>query len=292
MEVNIVNYNYDSIKYFIRVASNGSLSKAANSLGISQSALSQSMKNLEQSLKVKLFNRNTRGIILTREGKTLYEIAKIGDEYYRNAIIQTLRINQSITLKTFKITASHSLLETYIMPVMNNLVTKYSDVNFEITPHIKETDIVNKLQNEFVDLIINKSDEEFILKEIFSKKITEHNYYFMYNPNYYDFKGTESISDISNHTIILKDRTGVNDNSWVKVSFKQLITCRSDENIMDLVKKGVGIGLCPKELAEKEGLKILNLKDYIPTKRCINAFYIESNDIARDFVAEIINSIK
>ncbi len=291
MELNVSNYSYDAIKYFISVASHGSLLRASYSLGISQSALSQSMKNLEQNLNVKLFNRNTRGIILTNEGKKLYELAKKGDNYFQEAIISTLRTNQSISLKTFKISAPQSILNAYVFPVMKNMVEKYNNVNFEFAPYIKESDIVKNLQNQEIDLIIDKTNAKFVLKEIVERIIVENNYYFAFNPNYYEFKDEVTFSDLEKIPIIIKERDGKNDNSWMKTSFKRLMVCRSDENIISLVKKGVGIGLCSDTLTENEGLKILNLKDYNPTKRTVEAFYLEANNIAKEFVDEIINNI-
>lgn len=291
MELNVSNYSYDAIKYFISVASHGSLLRASYSLGISQSALSQSMKNLEQSLNVKLFNRNTRGIILTNEGKNLFELAKKGDNYFREAIISTLRTNQSISLKTFKISASQSLLNAYIFPVMKNMVEKYNNVNFEFAPYIKEIDIVKNLQNEEIDLIIDKTNAKFVLKEIVERTIAENNYYFAYNPDFFDFNNIVTIKDLEKFPIIIKERDGKNDNSWMKASFKRLIMCRSDESILNLIKKGVGIGLCSNTMAENEGLKILDLKDYNSTKRTVEAFYLDSNNIAKEFVDLIINNI-
>lgn len=291
MKLNVSNYSYDAIKYFISVASHGSLLRASYSLGISQSALSQSMKNLEQSLNVKLFNRNTRGIILTNEGKNLYELAKKGDNYFREAIISTLRTNQSISLKTFKISAPQSLLNAYIFPIMKNMVEKYNNVNFEFAPYIKEIDIVKNLQNEKIDLIIDKTNAKFVLKEIVARTIAENNYYFAYNPDFFDFKNIVTIKDLEKFLIIIKERDGKNDNSWMKASFKRLIICRSDESILNLIKKGVGIGLCSNTLTENEGLKILDLKDYSPTKRTVEAFYLDSNNIAKEFVDEIIRNI-
>lgn len=291
MEINVSNYSYDAIKYFISVANHGSLLRASYSLGISQSALSQSMKNLEQSLNVKLFNRNTRGIILTTEGKTLYELAKKGNQYFKEAIINTLRINQSISLKNFKIAAPPSILNNYILPVMKYMVTNYCNINFEFVSYVKENDIVKKLQNEEVDLIIDKTNAKFMLKEIVTKPLEENNYYFIYNPNYFNFDDKVKIKDLENYPIIIKERDGKNDNSWMKVSFKRLIICRHDDNILELIKKGVGIGLSSNTLAKKEGLEILNLKDYKPIKRTIEAFYLDSNNIANDFVNEIIKNI-
>lgn len=121
-KINFENFNYDSIKYFISVAEKGSLLKAADSLGVTQSALSQSMKNLEQNLGVKLFNRNTRGIILTAEGKTFYETSKIGNDYFENAIIQMIRMNKFDSLKNFKISASGSLQTIILASAMKKIL--------------------------------------------------------------------------------------------------------------------------------------------------------------------------
>ena len=72
---NLLDISFEAIRYFLSVAKYGSISRAANVLKISQSALSQSMKNLEEHLGITLFNRNTRGVILTEEGKVLFSLA-------------------------------------------------------------------------------------------------------------------------------------------------------------------------------------------------------------------------
>jgi len=67
--------NLIHLKYFMEVAENLSISKAANSLFISQPALSRTIKSFEESLGVKLFTRNNKGLILTPAGKILQEEA-------------------------------------------------------------------------------------------------------------------------------------------------------------------------------------------------------------------------
>lgn len=54
--------NLDDLKAFIVVAQTGSFTKAAGQLGVSQSALSYTLKMLEQRLGVKLLNRTTRSV--------------------------------------------------------------------------------------------------------------------------------------------------------------------------------------------------------------------------------------
>lgn len=291
-EENITNYNYDSIKYFLSVARHGSLSKAAYSLGISQSALSQSMKNLEDNLGVTLFTRNTRGIILTNEGKILYESADIGNNYFEEAIIKTLRFNKFDENEDFIIDMSGSLFHIFLVPIMDNIISKYPNINFKIVSRTSETDVVKNLQNKKADLIILKTGEDFAVKEVDCKKIKDLNYYLVYNPKYFKFDSSVTLDNLKNIPIIRKHRTGRYDNSWIMISFNQIITCSSDRNILELIKKGVGIGIYPIELAEKDGLEILNINDYNPTKRIVEACYLESNKIASDILNMINQSLK
>lgn len=286
-ETNIVNYNYDSIKYFLSVAKYGSLSKAAYSLGISQSALSQSMQNLEKSLGVSLFTRNTRGIILTEEGKILQKNACIGNNYFEEAIIQTLRTNKFDKNEDFIIDISGSLFSIFLVPIMNKIAVKYPRVNFKVISSTPENDVVKNLQNGKADLIILKTGDNFVLKEVGNRKIKELNYYVVYNPEYFKFDENMKLNDIKDMPIIRKHRTGRYDNSWIMVSFSQIITCASDRNILELIKKGVGVGIYPIELAKQEKLSILNIDDYEPIKRIVEACYLESNTIAKDIVKMI-----
>ncbi|WP_218058773.1 MULTISPECIES: LysR family transcriptional regulator [unclassified Gilliamella] len=65
-------YNLNELNYFITLAQTNSFVKAGQLLGISSSALSHSMRNLETRLNLRLFNRNTRNVSLTEAGEQLY----------------------------------------------------------------------------------------------------------------------------------------------------------------------------------------------------------------------------
>lgn len=56
----------------------GSISKAANQLYISQPAITKAIKKLESELDIKLFNRGSKGVTLTENGKIFYEFVKDG----------------------------------------------------------------------------------------------------------------------------------------------------------------------------------------------------------------------
>ena len=97
-----------SYKIFKTVAEEGSFLKAAEKLYISQPAISKSVKRLEDSLNVKIFVREARGVRLTNDGQMLYEhitaafnsidIAENKIKRKNSLGIGTLRIGTSATL--------------------------------------------------------------------------------------------------------------------------------------------------------------------------------------------------
>ncbi|MDR0491649.1 MAG: LysR family transcriptional regulator, partial [Oscillospiraceae bacterium] len=70
-----MDINLELYRYFCEVAKVGNVTKAAETLFISQSAVSQAIIQLEDKLGCKLFNRNKRGVTLTSEGDVLYSYA-------------------------------------------------------------------------------------------------------------------------------------------------------------------------------------------------------------------------
>ena len=73
-----MDINYELLKIFNEVAKEGSISKAAESLHISQPAVTQSIHTLENNLGGILFIRTPKGVILTDEGNELYSFIKEG----------------------------------------------------------------------------------------------------------------------------------------------------------------------------------------------------------------------
>lgn len=288
LELNFKEYNYDSIKYFISVAEHGSLSKAAYSIGISQSALSQSMRNLENALGVKLFHRNTRGIILTKEGQTLYDEASIGASYFEDAIIDTLRVNKLDSRQTYRLSVSTSIVISVISVLMKKIMEKFPQLNFEITPVLNEYNVVEHVQNDRVDMAIIKVGENFKAKEIVVKKLKDFNYSLIYNSKYFDIPKDATYEDIKDYTIITKKRTGKYDNSWVKSMFNRSITCDGDTIVLDLIRKGVGIGIHYKEMLLDDEFKIIECKDLPETKREVVSCYNDGDRVAEEITNMII----
>lgn len=75
------NIDLNLYKIFYTVAESKSFSKAAEKLFISQPAISYNIKSLEKNLKVKLFFRTSKGVLLTPDGEKLYYYIKNAYDY-------------------------------------------------------------------------------------------------------------------------------------------------------------------------------------------------------------------
>ena len=126
---------------FIAVAREGSFTKAAAKLGVSQSALSYTVRTLEARLGLRLLTRTTRSVSLTEAGERLFDrIAPRFDEIeIEISAISALRDKPAGTVR---ITSVEHATETILWPAMARLLPEYPDVNVEIISDYTLTDIV------------------------------------------------------------------------------------------------------------------------------------------------------
>ncbi|MGV2861936.1 LysR family transcriptional regulator [Achromobacter sp. ESBL13] len=133
--------NLSHLAAFAAVARHCSFRRAGEELGLSTSAVSYAIRNLEERLRVNLFNRTTRSVALTDAGQRLAQrllpaLADLGDaleemNHFRGSASGTLRINTSRA-------ASHMLL----MPFAARFLAAYPDIQLEIAEDDSFVDIV------------------------------------------------------------------------------------------------------------------------------------------------------
>lgn len=133
--------NVNDLLAFIAVAREGSFTKAAAKLGVSQSALSYTIRTLEERLGLRVLTRTTRSVGLTEAGERL--LGSIGprfDEIERD--IQALGEMRDKPAGTVGINSIEHAAETILWPAMARLLPQYPDVNVEIISDYGLTDIV------------------------------------------------------------------------------------------------------------------------------------------------------
>lgn len=138
-----MNKNYNDLMAFVTVAREGSFTKAAALLGVSQSALSHTVRGLEQRLDVRLLNRTTRSVSPTEAGeRLLFSIAPKFEDIDQE--LELINEFKSRPAGTIRITAAEHAVKTVLWPKTRELLVKYPDINIEISVNYGFVDIVSE----------------------------------------------------------------------------------------------------------------------------------------------------
>ena len=142
-------------RVFKEVAETGNISLAAKNLYISQSAVSQSIKQLETALQARLFSRSPRGVTLTSEGQMLYE-------YVRSALSllstgeDKLSQAQQLLLGTLTIGASDTVTSLFLTPYLETFHRKHPGIRLKIVSG-RSAKVLSLLKSGAVDIAFASS---------------------------------------------------------------------------------------------------------------------------------------
>lgn len=134
--------NFNDLLSFMVVARERSFTRAAAQLGVSQSALSHAMRNLEARLEVRLLTRTTRSVAPTEAGEQLFmrlspHLLEIEQE------LTALRDTRDRPAGNIRLTAGEHAMSAVLWPVLKPFMAQYPDINVEVTLDDGLTDIVD-----------------------------------------------------------------------------------------------------------------------------------------------------
>jgi DNA-binding transcriptional LysR family regulator len=133
--------NLDDLTAFVAVARERSFTKAAARLGVSQSALSHTMRALETRLELRLLTRTTRSVSLTDAGARLLQ--NVGHRLEEiEAEVEAMSELREKPAGTIRLTAHDHATNTVLWPKLEPLLRKYPDIKVEIVIDYGLTDIV------------------------------------------------------------------------------------------------------------------------------------------------------
>jgi DNA-binding transcriptional LysR family regulator len=131
----------DDLQAFVAVGREKSFTKAAAKLGVSQSALSQTIRQLEERLGVRLLTRTTRSVSPTEAGERLLQtVAPRFEEI--DAELRAVRELRGKPAGTIRITATEYATDTVLLPKLAKLLREYPDIHVEIIVDYGLRDIV------------------------------------------------------------------------------------------------------------------------------------------------------
>jgi DNA-binding transcriptional LysR family regulator len=133
--------NFNDLLAFLTVAKERSFTRAAARLGVSQSALSHTVRGLEERLGLRLLTRTTRSVAPTEAGERLLRAAgpRLDEIEAEMAALADLRDRPSGTIR---ITAHDHAVRTVLWPALARLLPDYPDINVEVVIDYGLTDIV------------------------------------------------------------------------------------------------------------------------------------------------------
>lgn len=134
--------NFNDLISFLVVARERSFTKAAAKLGVSQSALSHSIRGLEERLDIRLLTRTTRSVAPTEAGEKL---ANSLEPRFREieSELDALRDMRDTPAGNIRITAGEHAVDSVLWPFLKSFLANYPDINVEIVADNSLTDIVN-----------------------------------------------------------------------------------------------------------------------------------------------------
>lgn len=133
--------NYNDLAYFVEIARERSFTKAAAKLGVSQSALSQTIRSLEARVGLRLLTRTTRSVAPTEAGERLLQtIATRFDEI--ESALSSLNELRDKPAGTIRLTAGEHPALSVLQPALARILPHHPDVKIEITVDYGLTDIV------------------------------------------------------------------------------------------------------------------------------------------------------
>lgn len=242
---------------FITVAKAKSYTKAAEILNITQPAVSQHIKFLEDEYGVNIVKKSGRGFVLTEEGEILFKYAEEIELLYR-ALESKLK-NKTGILKTYNIGASMSI-GGYVLPY---ILAKYKKIyqNINILLQVNNTEeILEKLIEGKIDFSVIEGT--FDRNKFKYKKFKDDELVLAVSPEHYFSKAQEvSMDEVLNGNLILREKGSgtreIFENKILELGYNldDMHCCMeigSISAIKSLIESNLGYSIISRETIKKE----------------------------------------
>lgn len=271
-----MDVNFELYKVFYYVAKSLSFSEASKYLYISQPAVSQSIKILEERLGCKLLFRKSKQVKLTPEGEVLFVYIEQAVNYIKTGERNLNDIN-SLVEGDVRIAASDTICKYYLLPYFKRFSEMYPNIKIHITNRTSPQ-CAELLRKGSVDFSVVNISGRQTYSNMDVKQLKTIQDVFIAGKSYSYLKGRElELKDMENYPIIVLER-----NSTTREYFDDLlkenginitpeIELGSVDLLIELAKIGLGISYVMADCIE-DGLKngdifVLNIKEEMPERK-------------------------
>jgi DNA-binding transcriptional LysR family regulator len=289
-----MSLDWDKLRVFHAAAEAGSFTHAAETLRLSQSAISRQVSALEHDVGVPLFHRHARGLVLTEQGEMLFRTAH--DVLMKLEAIKTrLKETKDRPSGVLRVTTTVGLGAGWLTQRLHEFTELYPEISLQLI-----------LANEELDLTMRQADCAIRLRQpqqpdLIQRRLFTVHFHLYASPSYLVKYGKPtSINDLKNHRIVtfgLPVPTHLSELNWLETvgdfeGGQRIATLQINDllSIRRAVQTGVGIAMLPDYLIEKDsGLVQLLPETEVPSFDTYFAYPEAMKDQAklhafRDFV--------
>lgn len=267
-----MNVNFELYKVFYEVANSGSISKGSERLMISQPAVTQSIKTLENELGGKLFIRTPKGVILTNEGNELYQYIKEGMKYFVNGTNKFMSL-KNLDSGVINIGATTTISEHYLMPYLKEFHELYPNIEINILNNLTDN-LLKELRNGSLDIVV-MAVPNYDIKDLEINYIDDLHDIFIGSSKYKNYYPND-IKELLKQDILLQKNPSVTRNNFNQFLKDNNLSCQPKMEVVshalltELAENDFGIALLTKEfITDKLGKTLFEIKTpiNIPTRK-------------------------
>ncbi len=248
--------DWDKLRIFHAVAEAGSFTHASESLNLSQSAVSRQISGLEQSLKIPLFHRHARGLILTEQGERLFSTAH--DIFHRVAMAEAkLTESKERPAGPLNINTTVGFGSVWLTPRIKEFIDLFPEINVNIL-----------LAYDDLDLGMREADVAIRLTpprqpDLIQRHLMQIHYNCYASPEYLQSHGMpKTPEDLDEHNLVtFGEQVGDQTDLLPALNFlqaagakggrrKPVLQVNNIYGIFRAVRSGVGIGALPDYFIE------------------------------------------
>lgn len=272
--------NFNDLLAFVTVAREGSFTRAAAQLGVSQSALSHTIRGLEARLDLRLLTRTTRSVSPTEAGERLLQtVAPRFEEI--EAELAALKELRDKPVGNLRITAAEHAVSTVLWPKLAPVLAQYPQIKVEITIDYGLTDIVAQRY----DLGVRLGDQ--VAKDMIAVRIApDLRMAVVGAPGYLASRAApQTPQELSTHACLnlrLPTHGGLmawelaKDGHEVKVRVEGQLVFNNSPQILQAALAGFGLAYLPEDMVHAhaaEGRLLRVLQDWCPTFPGYHVYY-------------------
>lgn len=264
-----MNVNLELYKTFYVVAKYKHMTKASEELHVSQPAISQAIKKLEEELGGVLFVRSNKGMELTQEGEMFYSYVS-GALKLLNDAENEFGSFKKLTKGEIKIGCSASLTKLVLVQALKLFHQDYPGIKINVVNELT-SNLISDLKLGKLDFVIfNESDIKEASLEL--RKLKDLKMGFVYNPEYFEDK-IVNIEDLNNYPLILQKEASNTrkflDNLLLAKGIRLVpkMEVVSQDLIMEFANIGLGFGFGFVDLAKEKykNLQEIDLNKELPS---------------------------